>query len=340
MIFGYPIKDILAVIGGIVVVFTFIKLLLEVIPKLNKIKSDVYGSASRRIKHKGLEKRAIASNIESVVNESVSSLQKELPSGWIRKARIKWVQGKSADELEDEELIIRIRPIENQDKNLMNGVFYYFSRALFPITKEVIPREPRKAAVLQLSRRTITINHPYLIKDFEKEYLEASIGVNPDIAYYLGHYNALDQRGLFTCVYLHEISRIAERIRYTAQRSQFASELKDVVDQIKAFIDNVPDIPEELWYRRTDISSYALLLVAKPAFWRKVDTYVNRARTHINSGITRLYVLGADKEKSFVRRVIRAIGKETEYTQVEGFEAHKDYRGESGGICAVYELGD
>lgn len=338
MIFGISIKDILAFIGGAVLVLTFLKLLLDVIPKLNSFRSYVYRSISGRLKYRALEKRAIASNIEEVINNSVSFLQKELPVAWISKAKIDWVREEIPEELEEEELILRIRPFDDQDQNLMNGIFYFFTKALFRGIKEVVPHLPRKAAVLQLSRRTISKNHPYALSDFERRYLDTAIELDEEIAYYLGHYNTMDSRGYFTGVYIREVADLAERVRYSPLRSQIVDELREIVNQIASFIKQYPNHPDELWYRKSEISSYAFLLVARPLPWRRVDTYVNKALYRANNDIERLYVLGADQEKSFVRKVIGAIAKRTEYSLLEVFEQNKDYRGESGGICAIFDL--
>ncbi len=338
MILGVPIKDILAVIGGAVIVLTFLKLLFDVIPKLNSFRSDVYRAISRRIKHRALEKRAIASNIEEVVNNSVSFLQKELPVGWISKVKIDWVREDTPEELKEGELILRIKPIDDQDQNLMNGIYYYFTKALFQGIKEVVPQMPRKAAVLQLSRRTITKYHPYALSKFERNYLDTAIEVEEEIVYYLDRYNTLDSRGYFTGVFLRQVVDLAERIRYSVHRSQFSDELKEIIDQISLFIKEYPNIPDELWFRISEISSYGFLLVAQPVPWRRVDTYVKKALQHSNNNVERLYVLGADQEKSFVRKVFQAIENGTEYSILEKFDLNKDYRGESGGICALFCL--
>jgi hypothetical protein len=332
------VKGVFALIGVATVLLGFVKLLLDVIPKLNALRADVYRATSQKLRHRALEKRAIASNIEAVVNDSVSFLQKELPIGWISRAKIEWVREESRDDMEDGDLILRMRPLENQDENLMNGIFYFFTKALFRGVKEVIPRTPRRAAVLQLSRRTVTKHHPYAMEDFERRYLEPAICVEADVAFYLGHYDTLDQRGFFTGVYLREITALAERVRYTAQRSQIGDELRHILTHVSTFLQASPKAADELWHRKSDTSSYGLLLVARPPFSRRREqTYVNRAQSHIRNGVKRLYVLGANQEKSFVRKVVSAIANETSYALVELFDLNKDYRGEAGGICAVFD---
>lgn len=336
------IKDILAYIGGFVLVLTFIRLLFEVIPRLNKLRELFVTALHRRVHHRSLEKRAIASNIENVVNDSVSLMSGELPADWAPRARIEWVDEGSldAEKLEDGELILRIKPIEDQDINLMNGIFHYFTKALFPGIKRVIPSAPRKAAVLELSRRTINISHPYALAEFDKRYMESAIASDEEIPYYLGHYRALDERGFFTGVYIREVADLAEAVRFTAERQRIGEELRELLTHIVRFVESYADsIPEELWYRKTDNSCYGLLLVARP-YSRKEEIYVRRSNERIARGIDRLYVLGANQERGFVRKVIAAIARDTNYLLKERFDLYRDYRGEGGGICAVFELPD
>jgi len=338
-IFGFSITDVLAVIGALSLILGFIKLLFDVIPRLGSLRTFIYKSLANTIKHKSLEKRAIGSNIENVVNDSVTDLQRELPIGWINKARIEWVKEEKKDDLEEGDLILRIRPIDDQDRNLMNGIYYYFSKAIFPIMKQVIPKEHKKAAVLQLSRRTITQHHPYAISLFEDQYLEPAIQEDEQIVYYLDNYQSMDQHGFFTGVFLREAASLANKVRFSEQRAEIASDLNGITDQIVTFIQKykkAPEVPDELWSRKTDIYSYAFLLVARPFHGGKTGSYVYKAKYHINNGVEKLYILGANKEKPFVHNVISAIANQTEYKLSEQFELYRDYRGEPGGICAVF----
>ena len=64
-------------------------------------------------------------------------------------------------------MILRIHPIENQDQNFLAGVYTFFAKALFPSTRDVIPQNARKAAVLQITHRTICNKRQCLQKKFE-----------------------------------------------------------------------------------------------------------------------------------------------------------------------------
>lgn len=339
MIFlGVSLKDILAFIGGAVVFLTFLKLLFDVIPKLDSIKTSFFRFLTGYIKHKSLEKRAIANDIEEVVNKTVLSLKNELPTGWVNKVKIDWIKEENIRDIDDGELILRLRPYEDQDQNLMNGIYCFFNKALFPENKSVLPEIPRKASVLQLSRRTINIHHPFAMSKFERQYLDSAIEIDEDYATYLGYYSKMDKRGYFTGVYIREISKIADNIRYSPLRKEFSQEIDEIIGHINFFIDEYPNTPDELWYRVSEITRYGFILVARPVPWRRVETYVNKAHYHSSNGIERLYILGAHQEKSFVKKVITAIVQQTDYSITEEFELNKDYRGESGGICAIFDV--
>ena len=126
-------KNIFAFIGAIVIILTFLQLLSWFIPVVNKIRSKFWNYFAQKYELKALEKKAIASKIENIVNDTVSVLQKELPIGWIKKAEIKWIDKENPADLKDGEMILRIRPFKDQDLNLLNGVYFFFSK-LYTLT--------------------------------------------------------------------------------------------------------------------------------------------------------------------------------------------------------------
>ena len=140
-----------------------------------------------------MEKKAIASDIENTVNEVVLELQSELPFGWLDRASIEWVDRDIRDsDFIDGEMILRMRPLEDQDTNLINGIYFFFSKALFPETKEIIPASVRKATALQISRRTINNRKSFLKQKFETSILEPSIKEDSSILEYIEKFDGLE----------------------------------------------------------------------------------------------------------------------------------------------------
>jgi hypothetical protein len=262
---------------------------------------------------------------------------KELPPGWLSRVRIKWVREGKEETFRDGDVILRLHPLANQDANLTSGIYYAFQMALFPNVHEVIPVPPRRAAALQLSRRAILRNHPYALVELERRYIEPAIENDPETAYYLGHYETLDQRGFFTSVFIRELSELAERVRHTEGRLRIGDDLKSILEHMLLFTKAHTAIPDDLWFKSSEAYSYAFLLVARP-YSRSTQAYGRRANAHAQNGVTRLYLLGASQERSFVKGVIKHISTSTRYALTEIIPTNRDYRAEDGGICAVFDL--
>ena len=330
---------ILAVIGGFQVLLAFLETLCRIIPSLNNYRVRFWRFLAEKWSFKKLEKKAIASDIENTVNEVVMNLKNELPSSWLSKAAIKWVDREiKEDDLSDGEMILRIRPLENQDINLINGVYIFFSKALFPDTKEIIPLSIRKAAALQISRRTIANKKPFLSQQFEKGILESAIKNDSTIVEYIEKYNRIDSKGFFTGTFLREIHEIANRARFQELRNKMTEEIGGVVAHIEYFVRNIGNFNTIKWSRMGPATSYSFLLVAKP-FHNGVEAYIKRVKDAFNKGVERIYVMGTNQEKGFVEKVISEIARLPECRLVEIFKLHKDYRGNRNGIGALFVKG-
>lgn len=330
-------QNALMLIGGVAVILSFIKLLFELVPQLSRIRSIFWKSIARKWKGRRLIKNAIASDIETRVNEVVIDLQNELPVGWIKKASIKWISEIEDADLEEGEMILRLRPLENQDKNLLSGVYVFFTKALFPNTKEVIPSNSRKAAILTIAHRTIAEKKPFLKQEFENSFLETAVQNDPSIATYLGRYKQIDQKGFFTGSFLREIHEIATKARFHELRGRMNQEIDEILTHIEEFIAHVSThtVLSEGWHRVGPATSYAFLLVAQPNH-QGIQPYIDRAKERSSQNIERLYVMGAKEQEPFARYAISEIAKLPDYNLVEIFNLNKDYRGMQGGVGALF----
>lgn len=90
----------------------------------------------------------------------------------------------------------------------MKAVYNFFTKSLFPNTKEIIPNSIRKASVLHLSLRTIRDKQPNIIKKFKSDYIEHTIKSDKKVASYIGDFSHIDKQGFFTSVFLREITEV------------------------------------------------------------------------------------------------------------------------------------
>lgn len=332
------VKNIFAIIGVGVLLLNFFKILFEVIPQIRNLYIKTKISILKKIDFKKFEKEAISFDVENAVNEVIEFIQPELPFGWIPKTKIEWVEKENFAEINDNEIILRLKPLKDHDYNLLNGVFNLFSSTLFSVTRSIIPEDIRVSSAMKLTHRTILENRVFLLNKFEDEFMEPIVKENPSVATYMGKYDIMDNKGFFTGVFLREIDEISMKVRFNEKRSGIGKEINNVIDHITNFISKINKaIADEVdWHRFGEVTNYGYLLVAKPVPWREVKTFVNRAKQEKEIGIDRLYVMGAQKEIKFVKDVINQISKIHGYELVECFSLHKDYRGKSGGYGALF----
>ena len=126
-----PWKSILAYIALALFVLKALEYFSNLFINGKKVKSKIISKISSIYGHKKLKKSAIANEIEKTVNEIVFPLQKEFPVGWIKRASIVWVRNETINDLKEGDSIIRLKPKESQDSNIVRGIYYYRGVYLF-----------------------------------------------------------------------------------------------------------------------------------------------------------------------------------------------------------------
>jgi len=329
-------------IVAVISLYLLIKYLFNIIPQLEALKSDIIKPLAKKFKHKKLIKAAIKSDIRGNVNSTVMTLQNELPKGWCNEMDIKWVEEeKKEDFLNDNEAVIRMRPLDDQDMNFVLATYYYFKKSIFPKIKSVIPDNHLESSALYLSQRLLKTKKEKLIPVFQDNILESVVVKNKDILKYINRYEYIDSRGLFTGTFLREIQEVAKQIRFSSLREIIDKEIEDILTHLEKFIKGLKkkgDMPDSNWRKLGPVTKYGLLLIAQPQKVRVgIKQYVNRAKKDLSSGIKRLYIFGTRNEKSFAVKVIHAIDESIpEYKLIEIFHLFKDYRKRKGGIGALF----
>jgi len=323
-------------------IFLAIKALTGLIPQVEIFWSKLIRPMARTYKHRVLVKAATRSDIVGHVNKELAKLRVELPKGWIPDLQLQWVTTEDKRSFFDEdEVVIRIRPLENQEKNFVRATYYFLQKNFFPKTKGIIPTGHQRASVLYVTKKVLNNRTAEARTIFEDTILEPAVRSDLSIPDLFEAYGQLDQRGFYTGTFLRELQEVAKEIRFTTQRRNISREASSILQHIKNFMAalNTRSIPGPVWSQIGPVSSYGLLLVARPsnATSGNVAPFVNRAKERLTQGAQRLYVFGANREIDFVRTVVSAIEHEVpEYHLVETFALSSDYRGEKEGFGALF----
>src|SRR3989344_2799794 len=113
--------------------FLTLNYLTGLIPQLDIIKSKIIFPVLRYYKRKKLIKSAIKSDIRGHINREVAKMRDYLPQGWAEKMDVDWVETEEPVSLRDDnKIVIRIRPVEDQDRNFVNATYHYLRSSFFP----------------------------------------------------------------------------------------------------------------------------------------------------------------------------------------------------------------
>ena len=303
---------------------------------------SIFSFLASATNHFFFKRAAIKSDIESTVNEVVFKLQDELPSGWIKRASIRWVKDlERRDKAPIGEIIVRVRPVQNQNMNLMFAVKTFFSNALFPDMLHVIPEVKARACVMLLTKRALTNKSPALTESFNKFLLESEIQADENFIQNFASFEKLDNFGFFTSALLREIASVANGSMYNELRTSISTEIDQIVTHMKAFTNELGSgngmVTRAKWSRIGPVNCYSFLLVANPNM-SDTSVYVTRTKEKIEQGVTRLYILAKEEQKLFANQVIQSIIRNTKLEIEDTFSLHRDYRNNLGGYGAVLKL--
>lgn len=84
--------------------------------------------------------------------------------------------------------------------------------------------------------------------------------------------------------------------------------------------------------------NYSFLAVARPHHFGASD-YIHRVEKHIENGVDRIYVIRAGNEVNFTNNVIDTIEEKVSGIKLAyRFNQYRDYRGDYGGVGALFAV--
>lgn len=331
---------ILAILGGLDLSGRGIKVIAKAFPpfltaqaRFWKLMADIF---STRL----LGKRATVARIEEVVNQTAFQLQKNLPKGWSRRARISWVRRPQPSQFREGDLILRIRPFADSDHTLMNALWMYFNGLLFPDNRDIIPNNLISSTALAITRSGLEESHPYLVSTFDDAFLTYAKATDQDQINLYADCSRLNEIGLLMGPFVREIDRTATISRFRGRRNVIERETRNIIDHMLSFqpLMNI-NKPESQWRFHGEVSNYSFILVSRPPATRPdIQAYIRRAEEHISHGVSCIYVIGRLKERDFVLKVVEAILSLRQLKGIELFPLLRDYRGDPGGLGATIGL--
>lgn len=331
---------VLTILGGLVIADKGLKVLVALFPRVLTAQSKTWHFVADTIAIRAFRRRAIATGIEAVLNQTAFKLQRHLPTGWVRRVRIRWVRGSQTSQFSDGHIVLRIRPGKNPDHNFIQSLYTYFSSALFPDCRDILPDEIVSSVALAITRASLEGDREYLLGEFDNVFLRNFGEDHRAILDHFGDCVRLNEYGFLMGPFLREVDRVAKDARYSSMRAKIPEMIQQILDHMLAFQPLLRiDKPDDNWFYEGPCTSCGFILVSKPANIRPgIDAYVKRAKSRVQKGIQHLYVIGRYEEREFVYAVIDALLAIRELKGLETFPLFRDYRGDPNGIGALLGL--
>lgn len=310
------------------------KSLIKNVPEFLKLRAKIILPIAKIIKFKKLQKTAIRSDVQGQVNYAVKKIVVEAPEGNIKPLEIEWVEGEEAVSLLREgKILVRIRPLENQEDNFLVVTQLYLESVLMPNSRPLLA-ESQKKAVTYFTAEQIVGAREKLHKKLHNDYYVPDTKRHKNLRGYFEQIQKANDKGLFFSVVLRVLERGTSALRF--KKGTLEREFDEVLEHIVEFATSKPR-EDKLWHYLHEGTSFSLLLVAEPYKAKFLGTqgYVNRVKENLKH-TDYVFVVFSETETNFGQRVTNAIKEFVQVELVETIRTQKDYRGNPGGLVRVY----
>jgi len=269
---------VLAILGGMDLAWRGAELVVSSFPPLLSAQAKTWRFLADSFTVPAFRKRAIATRVEEVLNQTAFKLQRHLPKGWIKRAKIRWVRNSKSAQLRDGDIVLRVRPGTNPDHNLMQTLWLYFHCALFPDSKDLIPDETVSAIALAIARASLEETHQYLLKEFDEVFLPAIEAGKGGFLDHFGDCVRLNDYGFLMGPFVRELEHAANNSRFGSQRAMLPETISGILDHMLRF-QPLLRVREDNWFYEGPCTSYGFLLVFETTQYSTRNRSLFPART-------------------------------------------------------------
>lgn len=238
----------------------------------------------------------VAYNIESVVNKVGTSLEAEAPDVLPYPMKIEWARTAQDVEatLRQGEIVVLLDYSPNRERNLVTSTLAYIKKGLLPRARPYTERRLMVATDFTLAKTIFQLSsHELAVPYFFENFVDPATKLEPELRDDLARMDRLQERGLFSRVFLRELKNLGER-SYPAtpcdamwQESRAFSEYLDRL----ARKEKGEDVPGGLTFAGSKIRVAVMLVARSRTRIHGIEPYLRRVQIDLDRGVNYLYVL-------------------------------------------------
>lgn len=291
----------------------------------NPDKISIWSSIIQSYFGKRYERKSIFNEIEGKINLFVRKVNNDVggdifPYG----IKMQWVEVSRKDFdreafVKKSQVIIKMKPHQNQDRNLAFATLDYVSKGLIPKGRLCVSKDIMRSIDFKMVHKIlISSNSSSAFEYFADHILSPEIRNETKLKEYFEKMHNIDDVGFFASVLLFELMMLGKKILPGIEsiRKRAIAEVKDFISFLNDLAIRKPGEEPGLNFIRKEIK-VSLLLIARPEHLGHKAIYLRRFKKNLEEGCERVYVGSmGHTNNSFAKEVCSVIEKEYETVKI------------------------
>jgi hypothetical protein len=175
-------------------------------------------------------KGSVALKIQQSLNTAQEEINSEVKGIIPYPAKVEWVNKPSFLNTKDEVVVIRMKEYEENPRNVAYAVIDYISKGMIPYSRPYVEKQVQTAIDSTMIKKILFERDKSALDYFLTNVLNKALG-EEGVQHYLNVFNNLDQRGIFTRVYLEEVKELGLELYPTPDQDAIL-ETKEYVEHL------------------------------------------------------------------------------------------------------------
>lgn len=288
------LRLILKYFGPVGIAVAVVLVLLYHWDRMLKIAS-FFGNLPSRVVNVG-KREALRRCIQNDINATILQLDTEVPGLFDESVKLRWIdEGFDHANARKGSIFIRVQPTADQDTLFINSVNYLLERGLLMEAHRYIHGHIMRAIQLVLTERFLQ-NSQFRSSEalFRAEHYDPALYSDKSLAKATNALERLDQRGLFTRVFLRECSDLPKRLGTRHESRGPKWDLTNFLDYLNTFFSRLDkeELEVEFEYASQTIRvAFAILADIETLRSGGLRFYRKRTELSIRRGVQTVYIV-------------------------------------------------
>ena len=163
-----------------------------------------------------LQRRFIATDIQSRINSSVKSINSELKEAAPYGIKIHWIKGKEMNRegfIQGDNVVVMMKQHINQDQNLVLATLIYSSLGILVEARNYMLPKMSRSLDLSITKKIIILGtKPSALNYFIKNMLQPEKAKDGDVKRYCDVMESLDEFGILTRIFIAELLSLSRQL--------------------------------------------------------------------------------------------------------------------------------